>query len=115
MNAAVLVSVEPPCAADTRLHLVKDQQKTPPVADLAQAAQERPRNDPHSALALDRLDHDRPGLRADRRLDRVQVGQGNLVEAIDLGAEPVEYLAWPPAAIIASVRPWNAPSKVSVR
>ena len=29
-----------------------------------------------------------------------------------LGPKPSRYLAWPPAAIIASVRPWNAPSKV---
>ena len=32
-----------------------------------------------------------------------------------LGPKPSRYLAWPPAAIVASVRPWNAPSKVSVR
>ena len=46
--------------------------------------------DPHAALALDRLDHDRGRLRPDRRLDRVEVGDRNLVEAVDLGAEPFE-------------------------
>ena len=61
-----------------------------PVADLAQAPQEGPGNDPHPAFALDRLDHDHAGLRPDRRLDRIEVGHRDLVEAVDLGAEAVE-------------------------
>ena len=32
----------------------------------------------------------RPGLGPDRGLDRLEVGQRNLVEAVDLGAEAVE-------------------------
>ena len=90
MDAAVLIGVEPPRAADAGLHFVENQQEVMPVADLAQAAQERRGNDPHPALALDRLDQDRPGLRPDRRLDRSEIGHRNLVEAIDLGAETVE-------------------------
>src|ERR1700722_1887153 len=90
MNAAVLVGVEPPGAADAGLHFVENQNEVAPVADLAQTPQERRRNDPHPALALDWLDHDHARLRPDRRLDRLEVGQRNLVEAVDLGAEAVE-------------------------
>ena len=31
------------------------------------------------------------------------------------GPNPSRYFFWPPAAIVASVRPWNAPSKVIMR
>ena len=31
------------------------------------------------------------------------------------GPKPSRYFFWPPAAMVASVRPWNAPSKVSMR
>ena len=90
MNAAVFISVETTGAADAGLHLVEDQQKAAPVADLAQTAQEGGRDHPHAALALDRLDHDRGRLRPDRRLDRGEVGDRDLVEAVDLGTESFE-------------------------
>ena len=92
MNAAVLISEETPGAADASLHLVEDQQNAMPVADLAQTAQEGGWDHPHAALALDRLDHDRGHLRPDRRLDRGEVGDRYLVEAVDLGTEPFEIL-----------------------
>ena len=74
------------------LHFIENQQQIMPVADLAQAPQERRRYDPHPALALDRLDQDRSGLGPDRGLDRLEIGDRDLVEAIDLGAEAVEVL-----------------------
>ena len=90
MDAAMLVGEETARAANAGLHFVEDQNEIAPVADLAQAPQEGWRNDPHPALALDRLDHDHARLRPDRRLDRLEVGQRNLVEAVDLGPEAVE-------------------------
>src|SRR6202021_2858059 len=41
VNAAVLIGVEAPGAADSGLHLVEDQKEVEPIADLAQTAQER--------------------------------------------------------------------------
>ena len=31
------------------------------------------------------------------------------------GPKPSRYLSWPPAAMVASVRPWKAPSNVTMR
>ena len=44
----------------------------------------------HAAFALDRLDQDGGGLRADRRLDRLEVAERHLVEAVDRRAEAFE-------------------------
>src|ERR1700677_3292024 len=96
INAAVLIGKEAPGAADAGLHFVEDQEEAMPIADLAQTAQERGRDNAHPALALDRLDHDHARLRPDRRLDRLEVGQRNLVEAVDLGAEAVEIFGLAP-------------------
>src|SRR5262249_35853500 len=64
-----------------------------PVADLAQTAQEGWRYDSHPALALDRLDQDRACLRPDRRLYRLEIGQRDLVEAVDFLTEAVEIFS----------------------
>ena len=86
----MFVSEEPARPADARLHLVEDQEEAMPVADLAQAPQERAGNEPDPAFALDRLDHDGAGSRPDRSLDRREVGERDLVEAVDLGAEALK-------------------------
>ena len=54
-------------AADAGLHLVVDEKQAVLVAERAQVAQELRRHQADAALALDRLDHDRGGLGADRR------------------------------------------------
>ncbi len=41
-----------------------------------------------------------------------QSSKGTWVEAFNLGAESFKILGLPPAAIVASVRPWKAPSKL---
>ena len=48
------------------------------------------RHDAHAALALDRLDQDGGGLRPDRALDRLEVAERHLVEAVHDRAEAVE-------------------------
>ena len=58
--------------------------------ELAQRAQELVRRHAHAALALDRLDQDRGGGRADRALDRREVAERHLVEAFDHRAEALE-------------------------
>ena len=60
------------------------------VAKRAQAADEFGRADPYAALALDRLDQDGAGLRADRGLDRFQVAELDIVEAFERRAETFE-------------------------
>ena len=44
----------------------------------------------HAALALDRLDQDRGRLRPDRLLDRLEIAERHLVEALDHRAEAFE-------------------------
>ncbi len=48
------------------------------------------RESAHAALALNGLQQHARGLRADQRLDRVEIAEGSLVEAVDLGAETVD-------------------------
>ena len=86
----MLVSEEAPRPADARLDLIENQEETVAVADVAQAPEERGRDHPDAALALDRLDHDRAGSRPDRGLDRGEIGDRDLVEPVDLRPETVE-------------------------
>ena len=60
------------------------------VAKLAQRPQERRLDDAHAALAHQRLDHDRRGLGADRALDRLEIAERHLIEALDHRAEAFE-------------------------
>ena len=48
------------------------------------------RHHAHAALAHDRLDQDAGGLRPDRFLDRLEIGERHLVEAVDRRAEAFE-------------------------
>ena len=70
----------------------------------------------HAALALHRLDQDAGGVRPDRLLDRFEIAMRHLVKTVQRRAEAFEIL-WRSrcAASVPSVRPWNAPSKVTRR
>ena len=48
--------------------------------------------DAHAALALDRLDHDRGALRPDPGFNRGEIGNRDLIEALNLGTEAFEVL-----------------------
>ena len=61
-----------------------------PVAEFAQAAQALRRHRADAALALQRFDQDARGLRADRRLQRLVVAEGHLVETLDLRTEALD-------------------------
>ena len=87
----MLVGEELAGAADAGLDLVEDQQQAVLVAQRAQAPQEvRRRSTLHAALALDRLDQERAGSRADRGLHGVEVAGRDLVEAVDLRPEALD-------------------------
>src|SRR5690606_36435639 len=75
-----------------RLHLVEDQQEVVLVAQLAQFLEERPPRRADAALALDRLDQDRGGLIADRRLDLGDVAERHRIEPGQLRPEALEIL-----------------------
>ena len=94
-DAGMLIGEHIAGAADAGLDLVEDQQQPVVVAQLAQRAQEGMRHDPHAALAHDRLDHDGGGLRTDRFLGRLQIGERHLVEALDRRAEAFEIFFIP--------------------
>ena len=89
-DAGPLVGEQLAGAAHAGLHLVEDQQQAVLVAELAQRAEERRRDDAHAALALDRLDQDGGGLGPDRALDRFEIAERHLVEAVDRRAEAFE-------------------------
>ncbi len=79
-----------PGAPDAGLDLVEDEKEPVLVAELPQRAQAARRDRADAALALDRFDHDGRGLGRDRRLQRLVVVEGDLIEALDLGAEALE-------------------------
>ena len=70
-----------------------------------------------AALALHRLDHDRRRSPAPIAASTaVEVAERHVVEAVGTGGpKPSRYFALPPAAMVASVRPWNEPLKVMMR
>jgi len=89
-NARVLEGEEAAGPPHAGLHFVADQQQAMLVAKRPQAAQECGRNNANPTLALNRFDHDRCGMRADSRLDRVEIGDRDLVKADRLGAETLQ-------------------------
>ena len=89
-DARPFVREEAAGAAHAGLDLVEDQEQAALVAEPAQVAQVLQRHRADAALALDRLDQDRRGLRPDRRLERLAVAERHLVEALDLRAEAFE-------------------------
>jgi hypothetical protein len=72
------------------LHLVEDEQQIVLVGDLAQPAQIALRGRPDAALALHRLDDDRGGILADHRPHLVEIAEGDMVEARQVGAKAIE-------------------------
>ena len=77
-------------AADAALHFVEDQEQAVLVAEFAQPLQRLRREAADAALALHGLEQDRRGLGSDQLLGGVDVVEGDLVEAVDLGAETFE-------------------------
>src|SRR5690606_24292508 len=77
-------------AADAGLHLVENEQEAMAVGQRAQLFEERRGEGADATLALHRLEQDRGRLRPDRGLDRLDVAERHLVEAIDLRPEAVE-------------------------
>ena len=73
------------------------------------------RHDPNAAFAHYRLDDDGGGFRPDRLAGRVEIGKGTWSNPAAAGPKPSRYFLFPAAASVASVRPWNAPSKVTMR
>jgi hypothetical protein len=74
-------------APDTALHFIEQQQDPMLVADLTQALEFLGRHRTHAAFALDRLDEDAGRRLADGGEERLLIAEGNLIEAVDLGAE----------------------------
>ncbi len=78
-------------AADAALHFIEDQQQAVLVAKLAQCAcRSWAATGPDAAFALYRLDQDARRLGPIAAFERLNVAEGNLVEAFDLGAEAFE-------------------------
>src|SRR5262249_1047814 len=80
-DARPLIRKELAGATDTGLHLVDDKEELVLVAKRAEVAHELTRGQADAALALDRFDDDRRGLRPDRLPDRLHVAMRHLHEA----------------------------------
>ncbi len=89
-HPGVLIGEQVAGAPHAGLHFVEDQQRAVLVGELAQLAQGLVRRHPHAPLALDGLDQDGGGGRADHALDRRDVAERHLVEALDHRSEAVE-------------------------
>src|SRR5581483_11167623 len=83
----VLVSKKIAGAADTRLDLVENQKQPVLIAELPQRTQKPVRHDTHTSLAHERLDHDSGGVRTDRFLRGIEIGESDLIESLDGGPE----------------------------
>src|ERR1700730_4133155 len=91
-DAKEFVSEELAGAADSGLHLVEYQKETMLVAKLAQSPEEAWRRGTDPALALNRFGQDGAGLRTDCGLRRLDIAEGNRVEALDSGTEALEMI-----------------------
>ena len=91
-DAELLVAEHLAEPADAGLHLVEGEQQALLVAERAEVAEELRRRHADTALALQRLDHDAGGLGRDGALDRGDVAERNLVEALHRRPEAVEML-----------------------
>ena len=94
-HAGPLVAEQFAGAAHPALHLVEYQHQTVLVAQFAQRPQERRLDNANAAFAHQRLDQDRRGFIGDRALDRFDVAERNLIEALDHGAEAFEIFFLP--------------------
>ena len=72
------------------MHLVENEEQPACVAELAQVPKLLGCELAHAALALHRFEQDAGGLIADRRLDRSEIAERHLVEAVDLRAKSFE-------------------------
>src|SRR6185312_2523537 len=90
LDAASLISEQFACTPDAGLYFIEDQQQAVLIAELAQSAQERRRDDAHPTFPLNRFNQDRGRRRADRTFDRIEVSERHLIETIDRWAEAFE-------------------------
>src|SRR5262245_15598445 len=65
------------------------------IAQIPQRFQELRRAGTYPAFALNRLDQDRRSLRSDGALDRLDVVERHLIEAVDDGAEAFQIFLLP--------------------
>jgi type I site-specific restriction-modification system R (restriction) subunit len=88
----LLIGIEGAGARNAALHLIKDQHQIMLVAQRAQTGQEFLRGHLDAALALNGLDQETGGVRADRRLRRLQITKVHIFEAGQQGQEALVHL-----------------------
>ena len=89
-HADALVGEQLAGAAHASLNLVEGQEQAVLIAQLAQRPQERRFDNPHAALAHDRLDQYGGGFGRDRALGRFDIAERHMVEAFDDRTKAVE-------------------------
>ena len=86
------VGIELACAAQAALHFIQDQQQAKLVADLAGRLEKRQIGGANSPFTLDRLIEDRCGIVSDRRPQFVEIAEGHVDVAWDMGREAFHVL-----------------------
>ena len=116
-DADLLIGKEPAGAAHAGLHFVEHQQQTVLVAQLAQAAQKlrlrATRMPPSPWIGSTRIAAVSGPI---ARFDRRDIAERRPDRSLRPAARTLRDISCcPPAAMVASVRPWKAPSKVMMR
>ena len=92
-------------ATHSALHLVKEKQQAKLIRRRAQALEIVLRRGPDAAFALYRLYQDGRRFLADGRPQGVEVGEGNMVEAVHDGSEALRVFFLPPGGDIGQGAP----------
>src|SRR5262245_23444068 len=114
-DAGLLVGEQVAGAADAGLHLVEDQEQAVLVADLPQGFQERDRRQAHAAFACIGSIRMAAVSGPTSRRTAAASSRARWTKPSTTGPKPSRCFFCPPAARVASVRPWNAPSKAMMR
>jgi len=94
-------------AAHPGLHLVEQQQRAVPLAQLAHRLEVAAGAGDHPGLALQRLEQDRASLLGDGLLDLLHLAVVDEAEPAGSGPKPCWYFGCPVAANEPIVRPWK--------
>ena len=114
LHAVVVAREQLAGAAEAGLHLVGDEQHVALAADPRARGEIAGRRHDDAALALDRLDEERGGVRRDRALERRRVAERHQLKPGGNGPKPSRYCASEDRPMIVIERPWKLPSQAMI-
>ena len=111
LDSGPFVCPEPARPSHAGLHLVDHQKQAQFVAQSPEIAEKSRVGRADAALSLHGLDHDARRFAGYGRANLVHVSESYVIEPSTGGPNPARWASLPPAAMVASVRPWKLPSK----